>query len=159
MSKPTTLCVALAVAGVALAAAPTRAHADDAASCSVLEIGATNAKDPSIPANLKPLEKKLKKPPLSSWNSFKVMSSTNLSLTALRAGTVKLASGQASLMLREIDTRAGKRPRLAITATMDDASGKRVVDSKVSVDAGDYLVVGYLLPNDDGHFLAVSCKP
>lgn len=157
MSKNTTLAVALAV--TALCLVPGRAHADDAATCAVIEIGATKAADPSIPPGLKPLEKKLKKPPLSSWNSFKVLSSTNLNLTALRAGQVKLASGQASLMLREIEKRDGKRPRLSLSATMDDASGKRVVDSKVSVDAGDYLVVGYLLPNDDGHFLAVSCKP
>ncbi|MCE9576522.1 MAG: hypothetical protein K8W52_25455 [Deltaproteobacteria bacterium] len=156
-SKPTILCVALAVAGVALAA-PGRALADDTASCSVIEIGATNAKDPSIPPGLKPLEKKLKKPPLSSWNSFKVMSSTTLNLSAMRAAPVKLATGQASLMLREIEKREGKRPRLALAVTMDDASGKRVVDSKVSVDAGDTLMVGSLV-NDDGHFLAISCKP
>ncbi len=158
MFKPTTLCVALAVAGVALVVAPARAGAEDAATCSVIEIGATKAKDPSIPPGLKPLEKKLKKPPLSSWNSFKVLSSTTLSLTAMRAAPVKLATGQASLMLREIDKREGKRPRMALSVTMDDASGKRVVDSKVSVDAGDSLMVGNV-ENEDGHFLAISCKP
>ena len=147
---------ATTILALVLCAGPARAQ--DKASCALIEISATNAKAPSIPPDLKPLAKKLKKPPLSSWNSFKVLSSTSLSLETLKAGQARLALGKASVMLREVDRRAGKRPRLTLGVTMDDQSGKRVVDSKVVVDSGDYLVVGETLANNDGHFVALSCR-
>jgi len=151
LALPATIILALVVT-----AGPARAQ--DKASCALIEISATNAKAPSIPPGLKPIEKKLRKPPLSSWNSFKVLSSAHLALETLKAEQAALKMGKASVILREADHRPGKRPRLTLGVTMDDQSGKRVVDSKVVVDSGDYLVVGETLPNNDGHFVALSCK-
>jgi hypothetical protein len=34
-----------------------------------------------------------------------------------------------------------QKPRVTLGITLDDAEGKRVFDSKVAVDGGDYLVV------------------
>src|SRR5262245_25207674 len=134
------------------------ARAQDRASCTAIELSATKAKEPSIPADLKPLEKKLQKPPCSSWNSFKVLSSSDLALEAMKAASPKLAAGAATVILRDIEKREGKRPRLSLGITMDGQSGKRVFDSKVTVDAGDSVMFGEILPNDDGHFVALSCK-
>jgi hypothetical protein len=49
--------------------------------------------------------------------------------------------------------------RLALTVTMDDKDGKRVVDIKVNVDSEDYVVVGRSIDNGkNGHVLALSCR-
>jgi hypothetical protein len=146
---------ATTILALTLCAAPARAQ--DKAACGLIEISATNAKAPSIPADLKPLAKKLRKPPLSSWNSFKVLTSAHMTLETLKADQARLKMGKASVILREVDRRSGKRPRLTLGVTMDDRAGKRVVDSKVVVDSGDYLVVGETLANNDGHFVALSC--
>ena len=59
------------------------------------------ARTPAIDPELKPLEKKLKKPPFSSWNTFKQLSSGTSSLTKNKAETLKLKQGAATLMLRD----------------------------------------------------------
>jgi hypothetical protein len=134
------------------------AFADDHATCTAIEIAATKAKEPSIPADLKPLEKKLRKPPLSSWTSFRVLSSSSLTLDSMKVASPKLAAGAVTVILRDVDSKEGKRPRLSLGITMDGQAGKRVFDSKLTLDAGDYVVFGETLPNDDGHFVALSCK-
>jgi hypothetical protein len=147
------------LAAVVIAAMVAPAHADDHASCTAIELSATNAGGPSIPGELKPLAKNLKKPPLSSWKAFKVLSSSDFQIEGMKAASPKLAAGATSIILRDIDERAGKRPRLQLGITMDGQTGKRVFDSKVAVDAGDYIVYGEILSNDDGHFVALSCRP
>jgi hypothetical protein len=150
-------CAALAI-GVAIGLPSRRALAEDKADCSIFEISATNAKDPKdavIDPELRPLEKKLKKPPFGSWNTFHQLSRVNKTLVRLKPETIKLKDGGATVLLREI---TGPKARLGLTITMDDASGKRLVDTKVIVDAADYLVVGRSLPNNDGHLLALTCK-
>jgi len=144
---------------LAAALAGGTAAADATASCDAVEIAATKSKDPSISPELKPLEKRLSKPPLSGWNSFKLLSRSDLTLELMKTSTTKLSSGQVSVILREIDQREGKRPRLTLGITMDGQSGKRIVETKVTVDVGDYTVVGETLaPNNDGHFVIMTCK-
>jgi hypothetical protein len=146
-------CVLFGVLGARPAAA-----AGDHATCTAIEIAATKADKPSIPDDLKPLEKKLRKPPLSSWNGFRVLSSSSLTLESMKVASPKLAAGAVTVILRDVDSREGKRPRLSLGITMDGQAGKRVFDSKLTLDAGDYVVFGETLPNDDGHFVALSCK-
>jgi hypothetical protein len=148
----------LAAVFFAAASLAAPAHAEDRASCTAIELGASKAASPSIPAELKPIAKNLKKPPLSAWNSFKVMSSSDFQIDGMKAASPKLVAGSVSVILRDVDARSGKRPRLSLGISMDGQNGKRVVDTKVSVDAGDYLVFGETLSNDDGHFVALSCK-
>src|SRR5438874_9616402 len=102
----------------------TPAFAGDA-DCDYLEISATAGKPPAIDPELKPLEKKLTRPPLSSWNVFHKLSGGHVSLTRLKADTLKLSSGSVQLMLRD---RTDKRIDLAIT--IDGADGKRVLETK-----------------------------
>jgi len=128
------------------------AFADERAQCSYLEISATNGKSAAMDPELQPLEKKLKKPPFASWNTFHKLSGGPVVLDKLKAETLKLGQGAASLLLRDrTDT------RLELTISIDGADGKRVLDNKQSVAAGDWVVWGHNV-KDDGHILALVCK-
>jgi hypothetical protein len=131
---------------------PHLALADDRAQCSYLEIHATAGKTFTIDPELQPLEKKLKKPPLSSWNTFHKLSGGPFALEKLKAEPLKLGQGAASILLRDrTDT------RLELTISIDGADGKRVLDNKQNVAAGDWVVWGHNV-KDDGHILALVCK-
>jgi hypothetical protein len=124
------------------------------AECSYMEIAASKSDSPQVDAELKPLEKKFKKAPFSAWNNFKKLSSGPASLTKNKPETLKLKQGSATVMLRD---RSEKRVEL--TVTMDDASGKRVLEAKPAFKAGDWLMLGGPgASNDDGHILALTCK-
>jgi hypothetical protein len=135
-----------------VAALATPAYAGDA-ECSFIEIAATTSKDAAMDPDLKQLEKKLKKPPFTAWNSFKKLSSGASSLTRNKPDALKLRQGTASLMLRD---RTPKRVEL--TVTMDDAEGKRVLEAKPAFKAGDWLLLVGTNAKDDGHILGLTCK-
>jgi len=155
LAKLTAL-AAFAFAAVASAATPARA--DEPVACTFLEISASTTKEGSVDAELQPLEKKLKRPPFSAYNTFKLLGRQDRPLVAMKQESLKLRQGSAQVILRDVDRREGKKPRIGVGVTMDDDQGKRVADTKVSVDAGDYLVLGRTLANGDGHLLAMSCK-
>ena len=140
----------LALAVVLASAVP--AFADDKAECDYLEISASTGKDAAIDADLKPLEKKLKKPPFSSWNVFHTLTSGHVTLAKDKPVTMKLKQGQSTVLLRD---RSDKR--LELTITIDDASGKRVLDNKQSANAGEWLLFGQNV-GDNGHIVALTCK-
>jgi hypothetical protein len=140
---------------VAALSAP--ALAEDSVECGFLEIRASTSEGGKLDPELKALEKKLKRPPFSSWNTFALLSNAQRTLPMLKAQTLKLTEGQATLLFRE-STDGKKKRRLALTVTMDDKEGKRVVDIKVNVDSDDYVVVGRSVDNGkNGHVLALSC--
>jgi hypothetical protein len=146
--------------GLALVAfGTTDARADAPVACSVIEIEASTGDAPVMDADLKPLEKKLKKPPFSSWNTFKHLGSQAISLEPMKAGNLTLKLGKASLLLREVTARDKKKTRISLGVTLDDAEGKRVFDSKLQVDAGDYLVVARSMKGNKAQLVAMSCKP
>jgi hypothetical protein len=142
------------VAVTALAVPAARADV----TCSVVEIEASSASAPSIDPDLKAFEKKFKRPPMSSWNVFKKLGGTSLSLAPQQVGAATLVHGKLGLLLRDVITREGKKPRFSLGLTVDDAAGKRVVDTKVGVDAGDYVIPARPLPGDKGHLIAISCR-
>ena len=107
-----------------------------------------------IDPDLKPLEKKLKKPPFSSWNTFKVLMKASQPLARRTPAPIALKIGKATVTLVEIVDKSKCR----ITVTIEDAKGKQLVNNTSSVEAGDYLVYGHSLPNNDGHLLALTCK-
>ena len=133
----------------ALAARPVRA--DDSAACDYLEITATTGK-PSIDAQARPLEKKLKRPPFSSWNVFHTLSSGHVTLAKLKAQPLALKQGAASVLFRDRDGR-----RLELTIAVDGADGKRLLDARQSAVAGEWSVFVHNV-KDDGHILALTCK-
>ena len=140
---------ALVVAVVALSR---MASAVEKAECSYLEIAASNSKAPAIDAELKPLDKKLKKPPFTSWNTFHKLSGGPVALGKQKAEALKLAQGAASILLRD---RTDKRIDLEVT--IDGADGKRVLGNKQAMAAGDWAVWVHNV-KDDGHILALTCK-
>jgi len=161
MSPAKKTVLALVVLG-AIAGGRSSARADDAdrVTCDFLEIGATNSKDGGVADELKPLQKKLKKPPFSSWNTFTLLQPPiqGVGLALRQTATLTLKKGTAGVILREIERSEQKKPRVGLGVTVDDGERKRVVDTKFTVDAGDFIVVGRSLPNNDGHLLAIYCK-
>jgi len=125
-----------------------RAEPDVKADCEYLEISATTGNSPAVDPELKALDKKLKKPPFSSWNTFHKLSGG----PKQKPNALKLAQGGASLLLRD---RTDKK--LELTVTIDGADGKRVLDNKQALAVGDWSVWGYSV-KDDGHILALQCK-
>lgn len=146
--------------GAKAAPAPTTepAKVEIKTDCEFVEIAATTTQSPKIDVELASMEKKLKKPPFSSWNTFKQLTRVSRPLVQLKSEAVKLTTGSVSVLLREVTGASSKRARLALSVTMDDADGKRVMDTKVNVDAGEFFLIGRSLANNEGHVLALSCK-
>ena len=138
----------------ALVAAPGRARADVTADCDFLEISAKAVDKPAIDGDLKPLEKKLKRPPFGSWNQFKLLGHTQKALAKKKQDPIPLKTGSATATLVEIVDKS----KVRLTVMMTDAKGKEVVNNTATVEAGDYLIYGHPLPGNEGHLLSVSCK-
>ena len=151
--------VTIIAAGLAVLASAGEARADGPVSCSILEIEASTGDAPAMDPELKVLEKKLKKPPFSSWNTFKHLGGHDVTLEPMKSSSLTLVHGKASLLLREVTARAPKKTRISLGVTLEDADGKRVFDSKLQVDAGDYLVVARSMKGNKAQLVAMSCKP
>jgi len=147
--------LALAAAGLAsLVAAPRAACADVTADCDFLEISAKAGDKPAIDGELRPLEKKLKKPPFGSWNQFKLLGHVQKALAKKKVEPIPLKTGSATATLVEIVDKS----KVRLTVTMTDAKGKEVANNTATVEAGDYLMYVHPLPGNEGHLLSVSCK-
>jgi hypothetical protein len=144
----------------ALADAPAKIPAQAPAAplqvtCEFIEVSATKAKPGSIDPRLAPMEKKLKKAPFSSqWSEFKQLSQASKKIAKEKPETVALTRGTAIATLHEIVDKSKAR----MTFKMNNAKGVNVVDQTSVVEAGDWVIHTVVLPNDDGHLLAVTCK-
>jgi len=161
------LVISSTLAGSALAGEPARipAQAPPAAqpalavTCDFIEIGATKGKtpvkEPSIDPKLGAVEKKLKKALFSAqWAEFKQLSQATKKLEKKKTETIALKQGSATATLVEIVDKS----KVRITVTIDNAKGKQAVNTTTLLDAGDYVIHAVVLPNEDGHLLAVTCK-
>jgi len=148
----------LRIAGFVLAAAawvaPGTARADVTAECDFLEFSARAGDKPAIDGELKPLEKKLKKPPFATWNQFKLLAHIQKPLAKKKPEPIALKTGSATATLIEIVDKS----KVRLTVTMTDARGKEVANNTATVEAGDWVVYVHPLPGNEGHLLAVSCK-
>jgi hypothetical protein len=124
-------------------------HAD----CDLIEVSAKQGDKASIDADLKPIEKKLT---AYSFNQFTSLGKTSKSFAKQKEETVKLKLGTVGVTFIEIVDKS----KVRLKVTIDDASGNRRVNTQVTVEGGDYLVVGYPISKDkkDGHLLALTCK-
>jgi hypothetical protein len=145
--------LALIAVAVLTATAP-RAHAEVTADCDFLEISAKAGDKPAIDAELKPVEKKLKKQPFSSWNQFKLLSHVHKSLAKKKVEPISLKLGSATATMIEIVDKS----KVRLTIMMDDQKGKQVANNTATVEAGDYLIYVHSLPNNEGHLLSLTCK-
>jgi hypothetical protein len=127
--------------------------------CQVYEIKASND-DTGVDAALKPLAKKLKKPPFSSWKSFKLLKKHDKDIAKMKALSLGLVpGGKLSLLYRDKTAQEGKKVRLRLTFTLDDKAGKRKVDGTINLDSGDYyLIGGDSLKGGGTYILAISCS-
>ena len=134
-----------------------RAHAQtDHATCTFFEIKASNTGAGIDPA-LDGLVKKLSKPPFSSWKSFKLVKRHDKKLERLKSEEIRLAGGSKLLALYH-QRSEGKKARFSLSVTLDDKNGKRAVDTKISVDAGDYFVIAMSTTSASSDILALTCK-
>ena len=148
------LLVVLALAVLALAAAPRLARADVTADCDFLEFSGKTGDKPAIDAELQALEKKLKKPPFASWNQFKLLGRSHKALAKKKTEPISLKTGSATATLVEIVDKS----KVRLTVTMDDAKGKQLANNTATIEAGDYVIYVLPLPGNEGHLLSVSCK-
>jgi hypothetical protein len=142
------------VVGALLIGAPHAARAQVSTECEFLEISAKTADKPAIDAELKPVEKKLRKPPFSTWNQFKLLSRSQRPLAKKKVESIALKVGSATATLIEIVDKS----KVRLTVTMDDDKGKQVANNTTTVEAGDYMIYVHPLANNDGHLLSLTCK-
>lgn len=133
--------------------------APDAADCKVFEIKASKDKKKGIDKALKPIAKKLAKPPFDTWSSFELMAQHKEKLERMKALELKLVpGGKLTLLYRDLSRAAGKKARLRLSFTLDDKSGKRVADITMKLDSGNYnLLTAGRLEGDGGFIIATSC--
>jgi hypothetical protein len=149
-----------AICALALALVPESARADgDTAACRIFEIRASNDEGP-IDRDLKPLERKLKRPPFSSWKKFELLKRQDRTLARNTSVNLKLVpGGRLSLLFRDLTREQGKKPRLRLTFTLDDKGGKRKLDGTINLDSGDhYLIGGDELADGGTYILAIGCQ-
>ena len=146
--------VAIMIAVAVLAATASHARADVTADCDFLEISAKAGDKPAVDGELKPLEKKLKKPPFSTWNQFKLLAHVQKALAKKKPEPIGLKNGSATATLVEIVDKS----KVRLTVTMSDPRGKEVANNTATVEAGDYVIYVHPLPGNEGHLLSVSCK-
>ena len=146
--------LAMLAIGTALLGAPHAARAEGTTACDVLEIAAKAGDKPAVDGELKPVEKKLKKPPFSAWNQFKLLSQSRHPLVRKKPEPIALKVGSASVTLVEIVDKS----KVRLTVTMDDDKGKQVANNTTTVEAGDYVMFVNQLANNEGHLLSLTCK-
>ena len=91
--------------GEIAAAAPARADV----TCSVVEIEASTGTKPSVDGELRQFEKRFKRPPYSSWNTFKRLGGTTATLAPQSESDVQLVHGKVGMLLRDVIERSGKQ--------------------------------------------------
>lgn len=129
--------------------------------CAVYEMAASDGK-PDVDPALKPLQKKLKKPPFSSWKTFKLLKKHDKQAVKSKVLTVALHTGsKLSLLYRDQSAAQGKKLRLRVTFTLDDKNDKRKLNSTLNMDSGDLLLIGNeadKLADGGTYIVAVSCR-
>lgn len=149
------ICTA-AVVGLSLAIVP-RAHAQaDLAACTFFEVKASNV-GAGIDADLDGLAKKLSKPPFSSWTSFKLVKRHEEKLERMKSEDIRLALG-GKLQALYHQRSKGTKARFSLSMSLDDKKGRRALDTKISVDAGDYFVIAMSTSSESSDILALTCN-
>lgn len=154
---------ALATAGafaiVVLLGAGSASAETTSATCDFLEIKATSTETASMDKSLPDkVQKELKKGPFKARNNFQLWGKQSVELAKRKAQRLKLKVGELEAMFRSHSKPEGKKDRVNLGLNIDDKSGARVLETKVNVDAGDFILVGRSISDDVDHVIAVSCK-
>jgi hypothetical protein len=147
--------VALACVGtVAISASP--AYAED---CQVVEIEASNTQSPSVDAALGDLAKKLGKMPFSAFNTFKQSARQSRAMAAGSSQSFNVTHGTVDVAFDKVIAATKKKKKRFSLGVAITASGKsaRWVDTKSSVDTGDFLMFARTVDSSSGIIYAVGC--
>ena len=129
--------------------------------CLIYEMAASSGK-PGVDPALRPLVKKLKRPPFSSWTTFKLLKNHQKDAVRMKALTLPLTTGsKLSLLYRDQSASQGKKVRLRLTFTLDDKNDKRKLNGTLNLDSGDFSLIGNesdKLPDGSTYIVAVSCR-
>jgi len=129
--------------------------------CTVYEMAASSGQTAVDPA-LRPLQKKLKKPPFSSWTTFKLLKKHDQQAVQQKPLLLPLYTGsKLSLLYHGMSSSQGKKVRLRLAFTLDDKNGKRKLNSTLNLDSGDFSLIGGdwdKLAGGDTYIVAISCR-
>jgi hypothetical protein len=132
-------------------------QAPSSAACQIFEINASNGEGGVDPA-LRVLARKLKKPPFSSWKTFKLLKKHEKEVERMKALNLSLVTGSKLALLFRGASGGQNKSRLRLTFTLDDKSGKRKLDGTINLDSGDYsLFGGETIEGGGTYIMAVSC--
>lgn len=131
------------------------ARAED---CQVVEIEASNSQSPSVDAALSDLAKKLSKMPFSAFNTFKQSARQSRAMAAGSSQSFNVVHGTVDISFDKVTAAKKKKKRLSLGVAIT-ANGKasRWVDTKGSVDAGDFLMFARTVNSTTGIIYAVGC--
>ena len=129
--------------------------------CTIYEMAASSGK-PDVDPALRPLVKKLKKPPFSSWTTFKLLKKHDQQAVQQKPLLLPLYTGsKLSLLYHGMSSSQGKKVRLRLAFTLDDKNGKRKLNSTLNLDSGDFSLIGGdwdKLAGGDTYIVAISCR-
>jgi hypothetical protein len=148
---------ALALVWLMGSASPALAQDADTASCSFLEIEASNDGVGTDP-KLLPLTKTFERPPLSAWKKFTLLAKHDQRLALGKSEDVDTTSNKAKLEVVYEEYTKGKKERFKLSLSFKRADGKKLMTTSVTVDAGDYLVISMPSKQRTSNFLAITCK-
>jgi hypothetical protein len=150
----------LVIAAIVSLAGSSYAHADDAVRCQVFEIRASSGDSERIDPRLRSIEDKLRQAPFRAWNVFEALERHRVRAERRRPVKISLApGGEMTLLYRDTTRAEGRKPRLRLSLTLDDAEGKRLMDATIQLDSGDwYLVGGEALDENATYILATGCR-
>lgn len=153
--------IAVLTALVAFVATAAPAAAQDPVApvtCEVVEIIASNSEKPSIDPELGDLKKKLTKGPFAGFNTFKKSARVAKPLEAMKEADFATPRGKTSLILRDVERPAKKRARISLGIEVAAEDGKRYVETRSSVDAGDFLLFARTASKKETVITAIGCK-
>jgi len=134
-------------------AQPKKQPAAPTVECTLYEVSLENTKTPKVDADLKPLEKKLAKPPFSSWNTQTKLTISTKTLEKTKPEAYPVKVGKASIMF---DSMASKS-QVTLAIQIDNGAGKRILDTKINISGADF----FMTSREEGktqHLLALTCK-
>ncbi len=146
----------LAVLALVLAAPLAAAHAAPAARCVATEILASNEKK-GVDPRLDSMKSKLGAPPLSSFDTFKVIGQQTLTLERQKPASSPLTYGHLTLLFKDQLAVQGGKARLRVGVDLDDKDGHRKVSTVVVVDSGGSVMIAGEPYQNGTYILNLAC--
>jgi len=141
----------------ALVVASPAAHADTL-TCEVVEIEASNTKAPSVDAALTDLAKKLSQMPFSAFNTFKQSARQSRAISSSATETFNVVHANVDVNLKTITAATRKKKARTALGVGITSGTKKWVDTKGSVDVGDFLMFARTVNSSSGIIYAVGCR-